>query len=74
VILALRAWGETWCKSLKEGRAMNYTHLLCGEPAGLGPFCESCGKPLRREDLSSEQAAKYRRERKVRAEAFKANR
>src|ERR1700754_5133150 len=25
VILALRAWGETWCKSPKESRAVHYT-------------------------------------------------
>ena len=74
VILALRAWGETWCKSPKEGRAVNYTHLLCGNPAGLGPTCESCGKPLRREDLVAEQAPKYRREREARRELFKASR
>ncbi|WP_425375892.1 winged helix-turn-helix transcriptional regulator [Rhizobium jaguaris] len=48
VILALRAWGETWIKAPDEGRAINYTHLTCGEPAGLGPVCESCGEPLKR--------------------------
>ena len=74
VILALRAWGETWCKSPKEGRAVNYTHLICGKPAGLGPVCESCGRPLRREDLIAEQAPKYRTEREARWEAFKASR
>jgi DNA-binding HxlR family transcriptional regulator len=74
VVLALRAWGETWCKSPKEGRAVNYTHRVCGKSAGLGPVCESCAKPLRREDLVAEQAPKYRRERDVRWEAFKANR
>jgi DNA-binding HxlR family transcriptional regulator len=74
VILALRAWGETWCKSPREGRAVNYTHLACGKPAGLGPTCESCGKPLRREDLVAEQAPKYRRERQARWETFKASR
>jgi DNA-binding HxlR family transcriptional regulator len=74
VILALRAWGETWCKSPKEGRAVNFTHLACGKPAGLGPVCESCGKPLLREVLSAEQAPKYRSEREARWEAFKARR
>jgi DNA-binding HxlR family transcriptional regulator len=74
VILALRAWGETWCKSPREGRALNYMHLLCGQPAGLGPVCESCGKPLRRGDLAAEFAPKYRREREARAEVFKKNR
>jgi DNA-binding HxlR family transcriptional regulator len=74
VFLALRAWGETWCKSPKEGRAVNYTHLACGRPAGLGPVCESCGKPLRRENLVAELAPKYRKERDARWEAFKASR
>jgi DNA-binding HxlR family transcriptional regulator len=36
VILTLRAWGETWCKSPKEGRAVIYTYLTYGKLAGLG--------------------------------------
>lgn len=74
VLLALRAWGETWCKSPKEGRAMIYTHLTCGRPAGLGPVCESCGKPLRRGHTIAEQAPRYRSEREARWETFKASR
>ena len=30
VVLALRAWGETWCKSPQEGLAVVYTHTTCG--------------------------------------------
>jgi len=74
VILALRAWGEAWCKSPREGLAMSHTHRICGNPAGLGPVCESCGKPLRRDDLIAEQAPKYRKEREARRDAFKAGR
>ena len=74
VLLALRAWGETWCKSPKEGRAVDYTHLVCGKPAGLGPVCESCGKTVHREDLSAEQSPNYRKEREARWETFKASR
>jgi hypothetical protein len=74
VVLALRAWGETWCKSSGEGRAVIYTHRTCGKSVGLDPVCESCGKPLRREDLSAEQAPKYRREQEARMEAFKTTR
>jgi DNA-binding HxlR family transcriptional regulator len=74
VLLALRAWGEAWCKSPREGRAMNFTHRTCRKPAGLGPVCESCGKPLRREDMIAEQAPKYRNEREARWGAFKASR
>ena len=74
VILALRAWGETWCKSPREGRALSYTHRSCGKPAGLGPVCESCGTPLHREDLTAEQAPRYKSEREARWDAFKASR
>jgi DNA-binding HxlR family transcriptional regulator len=74
VLLALRAWGETWCKSSREGVAVNYTHLACGGPAGLGPTCETCGEPLRRKELTAAPAARYRKEREARWEAFKASR
>ena len=74
VILALRAWGETWLKSGDEGRAVQYTHLYCGKPAGLGPTCESCGQPIRREDLSTELNPAYQREREARWETFKGSR
>ncbi|MVV49704.1 transcriptional regulator [Pseudomonas sp. PB120] len=71
VILALRAWGETWCKSPEEGVAVVYTHKSCGEPAGLGPLCDHCGEPLRRGELTSEISAAYSAERTARREAFK---
>jgi len=74
VLLALRAWGETWCKSPKEGRAVMYTHRNCGKSAGLGPVCESCGQPLQRVDLIAERTPKYQSERDARWEAFKASR
>lgn len=72
VILALRAWGETWCKTPDEGVAVQYRHLLCGKPAGFGPLCESCGKPLRREEMEATPSPAYAREREERARAFKA--
>ncbi|MBC9032158.1 helix-turn-helix transcriptional regulator [Sphingomonas sp. JC676] len=74
VILALRAWGEAWCKSPEEGRAIYYTHQTCGGPAGLGPVCETCGLPLYRGDMIAELNPAYRDERQARWEAFKASR
>ena len=71
VLLALHAWGETWCKLPEEGRAVNYTHRTCGKPAGLGPVCESCGQLLRREDLIVDLNPAYRSERESRWGAFK---
>jgi DNA-binding HxlR family transcriptional regulator len=74
VVLALRAWGETWCKSPEEELAVVYTHKTCGQTAGLGPLCEHCGELLRREELISEPSAAYIEERNARREAFKGNR
>jgi len=74
VVLALRAWGETWCKSPEEGLAVVYTHKTCGQSAGLGPLCEHCGELLRREELISEPSAAYLEERNARREAFKGGR
>lgn len=74
VVLALRAWGETWCKSDEEGVAVVYTHKSCGHTAGLGPLCDHCGELLRREELISQQSPAYAAERAARREAFKGNR
>src|SRR5262249_24459341 len=62
VMLALRSWGETWCKAPEEGRAVEFTHLLCGNPAGLGPLCESCGVPLQREQMNAQLNSAYQLE------------
>jgi len=53
---------------------MNYTHLACGQPAGLGPLCQSCGEPLHWADMSAARTPKYQKERDARWEAFKARR
>jgi DNA-binding HxlR family transcriptional regulator len=74
VILALRAWGETWLKTPKEGRTVDFIHRLCGKPAGLGTVCESCGKPLKRTDLTGSFNPTYQAERDARLAAFKASR
>lgn len=74
VILALRAWGETWLKTPKEGRTIDFIHKSCGKPAGLGTVCQSCGKPLRRAELDGTLNPAYKAERDARWEAFKASR
>ena len=71
VILALREWGETWCKSPHEDVAVRYTHLTCGHDAGVGTVCEACGEPLRREDLKAELSPAYAQERAARRDAAK---
>jgi DNA-binding HxlR family transcriptional regulator len=71
VFLALRAWGETWCKSPNEGVAIEYTHIPCGQDPGLGPACQECGGVMRREELSARLSGSFDAERQARREAFK---
>jgi DNA-binding HxlR family transcriptional regulator len=66
VILALRRWGENWCKTKDEGLAVNYIHQLCGKDPGLGPACAHCGKTLERKDLKARRSDAYERERSER--------
>jgi DNA-binding HxlR family transcriptional regulator len=74
VFLALRAWGETWCKSADEEIAIQYTHIPCGLDPGLGPTCQGCGGVMRREELSARLSGSFDEERKARLEAFKGGR
>ncbi|MBP0590711.1 helix-turn-helix transcriptional regulator [Paraburkholderia sp. LEh10] len=67
VILALRAWGEKWCKPRKKGVAVRYIHIPCGKDPGLGTVCRSCGLELKRADLVSKITPDYAREREGRA-------
>jgi DNA-binding HxlR family transcriptional regulator len=63
VILALRRWGETWCKKKSEGIAVHYVHQPCGKDPGLGPLCAHCGTALERKDLIAKPSKSYERER-----------
>lgn len=71
VLLALRAWGETWLKSDDEEVAVHYRHIPCGNDPGLGPECASCGKPISRSDLVPALDAAFAAERAARWLAFK---
>ena len=71
VFLAMRAWGETWCKSADEEVAIHYTHIPCGQDPGLGPTCQGCGEAMRREELSARLSGPFDAERQARRDAFK---
>ncbi|QNA84935.1 helix-turn-helix transcriptional regulator [Sphingomonas sp. So64.6b] len=71
ILLALRAWGETWIKSAEEEVAIRYTHIPCGEDPGLGPECQSCGRVMRREELRASLNDGFAAERDARWADFK---
>jgi DNA-binding HxlR family transcriptional regulator len=63
VLLALRDWGENWCKAPGEEAAIDLVHLPCGGDAGLGTHCAHCGKPLRHDEVKGTPTPAYVRER-----------
>ncbi len=71
VLLALRAWGETWFKSEEEDVAVRYIHIPCGENPGLGPECQNCGAVMRREELRATLSDAFAAERDARWTSFK---
>lgn len=74
VMMALRAWGETWLRLPGEDTSVEYTHLSCGHRAGFGTHCNYCGKPLKPEDLQSKQSPATVAEREALRDAFRKGR
>lgn len=74
VLMALRAWGEKWCRLPGEEPSLEYTHKICGGPAGFGPLCAHCGELLHREDLDRTLSAAAVAERDARRAALKTGR
>ena len=66
VLLALRAWGETWCRLPGEKTSVDYFHKTCGHSAGLGPLCAHCGELLKLEDLDPHRSEGWAAEREAR--------
>jgi DNA-binding HxlR family transcriptional regulator len=70
VLLALRAWGETWCKGPEEEVAVHVTHKKCGREVGLsGMVCEGCGESFTTEEVVNDVSATFARERDYRRTA-----
>lgn len=42
IILAFRAWGETWCKAPEEGLAVRMFHNACRSELDLDGRCPTC--------------------------------
>lgn len=63
VMLALRDWGDTWCREPAEEVAVRTIHRGCGHEVGLGPVCQWCGAPFTAGDVSLEFGQAYAQER-----------
>lgn len=70
VVLALRAWGETWIKDGRKSLAVRITHSSCGSEIQLDGICPSCDALVSWKEMRGEPTPAYRRERARRAAAF----
>jgi len=71
IILAFRAWGETWCKRPDEPRAVHMIHRKCGTELGLDGRCPTCDELVAPSDMESRQDPEWAEERRQREAAHK---
>ncbi len=71
VILAFRAWAETWCKAADEPLAIRTTHRTCGTEVGLDGICPTCRESIAPADMDAQPGPEYAAERRQRQEAYK---
>ncbi len=70
VILALRAWGEAWCKPTGEPLAVRMFHRPCGAELGLDGRCPACATLVAWTDLRAQPTEPYVEERRRRGAEF----
>lgn len=71
VILALRAWGETWCKPAGEELAIRMFHRGCGAELDLAGRCPTCERLVAWTEMQAQPTAPYSAERAKRAADFR---
>ena len=70
VILALRTWGEQWCKPQSEQPATRMFHRACGSELELDGKCPACGGLVAWTDMRGQPSEAYAEERARRAADF----
>lgn len=70
VILALRTWGEAWCKPQGQPLAVRMFHRACGTELDLAGHCPSCGRLAGWMEMQAQPTPDYLAERARRAADF----
>jgi DNA-binding HxlR family transcriptional regulator len=70
VILALRTWGEAWCKPAGQELAVRMFHRSCGSELDLSGRCPSCEGLVAWTDMRAQPTPAYQAERARRAAEF----
>ncbi|MEW5686094.1 MAG: helix-turn-helix domain-containing protein [Pseudomonadota bacterium] len=71
VILALRTWGEQWCKPDGEGPATRMFHRACETELELDGQCPTCGVLVAWTEMRGQPSEAWADERRQRAADFK---
>jgi DNA-binding HxlR family transcriptional regulator len=66
VLLALRTWGETWCKDVDEPVAIHMSHSACGTELTLDGACPTCHRIVAPSEMTSELDSRFASEREHR--------
>ncbi|MDO9433401.1 MAG: helix-turn-helix domain-containing protein [Phenylobacterium sp.] len=74
VILALRAWGERWCKPEGGQPATRMFHRTCGSELELDGTCPACGGLVPWPDMRGQPSQAYADERARRLAEFTVHR
>jgi DNA-binding HxlR family transcriptional regulator len=72
VLLALRGWGEKWCKGPTEGLAVRMTHRKCGAELHLDGACPKCRERVEWREMEAHLTPRYIEERRQRGANFRA--
>jgi DNA-binding HxlR family transcriptional regulator len=70
VILALRTWGEQWCKPESEKPATRMFHRTCESELALDGTCPSCGGLVPWTEMRGQPSEAWAEERRRRAADF----
>jgi DNA-binding HxlR family transcriptional regulator len=70
VILALRTWGEQWCKPEGEQPATRMFHRTCGSELDLDGQCPACGGLVAWAEMRGRPGEAWAEERRRRAAEF----
>ncbi|HUO11798.1 MAG TPA: helix-turn-helix domain-containing protein [Caulobacteraceae bacterium] len=70
VILALRTWGESWCKPAGAEPAIRMFHRACGAELDLNGRCPTCETLVAWTDMQGQPTPAYQTERARRAAEF----
>lgn len=66
VLLALRTWGEKWCKGVDEPVAIHMSHSVCGTELTLDGACSNCHRLVATSEMTSEFDPQFASEREHR--------